>query len=74
MLMEALINSLLLFTIQNTSVGRFAIQLAKLSGLRVATTASKNFDRLKALGADLIVNYKAKKFNYIYINVNKSAN
>lgn len=44
---------------QNTSVGRFAIQLAKLSGLKVATTASrKNWDRLKELGADLVVDYK----------------
>jgi len=43
----------------NTSVGRFAIQLAKLSGLKVATTASpKNWDRLKTLGADLVVDYK----------------
>ena len=46
--------------VQNTSVGRFAIQLAKFSGLKVATTASpKNWDRLKDLGADLIVDYKA---------------
>lgn len=44
---------------QNTSVGRFAIQLAKLSGLKVVTTASrKNWDRLKGLGADLVVDYK----------------
>ena len=48
-----------LHSFQNTSVGRFAIQLAKLSGLKVATTASeKNWDKLKALGADLVVDYK----------------
>ncbi|KAF8582081.1 NAD(P)-binding protein [Ramaria rubella] len=42
-----------------TSVGNFAIQLAKLSGLKVATTASpKRWDFLRALGADLLVDYK----------------
>lgn len=41
-------------------MGRYAIQLAKLSGLKVATTASQSkWDTLKKLGADLIVDYKA---------------
>jgi len=40
-------------------VGQYAIQLAKLAGLRVATTASqKKWDLLKSLGADLVVDYK----------------
>ncbi|KAF6814412.1 zinc-binding oxidoreductase [Colletotrichum plurivorum] len=41
-----------------TSVGNYAIQLAKLSGLRVVTTASpKNHEFLKELGADAVVDY-----------------
>jgi len=41
-----------------TSVGQFAIQLAKLTGLRVATVSSpKRFDMLKALGADVVLDY-----------------
>jgi len=43
----------------STSVGIYAIQLAKLSGLRVAVTASpKKWDYLKSLGADFLVDYK----------------
>ena len=53
--------NMILRTFQNTSVGRFAIQLAKLSGLKVATTASRNFDRLKAIGADLVLDYKVSE-------------
>lgn len=46
-------------TIQATAVGRYAIQLAKLSGMKVATTASPSkWDTLKKLGADLCVDYK----------------
>jgi len=42
-----------------TAVGSFAIQLAKLSGLKVATTASpKRWDLLKSYGADVLVDYK----------------
>jgi NADPH:quinone reductase-like Zn-dependent oxidoreductase len=42
-----------------TSVGMFAIQLAHLSGYRVVTTASpKNFDLVKSLGADAVVDYR----------------
>lgn len=40
-------------------VGSFAIQLAKLSGFKVATTASpKRWELLKSYGADVIVDYK----------------
>ncbi|KAI2632854.1 zinc-binding dehydrogenase [Xylaria nigripes] len=40
------------------SVGMYAIQLAKLAGLRVITTGSKqNHDFLKSLGADDVVDY-----------------
>lgn len=54
------------YNLQNTSVGRFAIQLAKLSGLKVATTASKkNWDKLRALGADLVVDYKVRMRSFV---------
>ncbi|PWV89135.1 alcohol dehydrogenase [Paenibacillus cellulosilyticus] len=44
-------------------VGTFAIQLAKLLGAFVATTASeKGYDLVKSLGADLIINYKTENF------------
>lgn len=44
-------------------VGTFAIQLAKHLGAFVATTTSaKNIDLVKALGADLIIDYKAEDF------------
>ena len=40
-------------------VGSFAIQTAKLAGLKVATTASSSrWDLLKSYGADVIVDYK----------------
>jgi len=43
----------------STAVGQYAIQLAKLIGLRVATTASqKKWDLMKKLGADVVVDYK----------------
>jgi len=42
-----------------SSVGQYAIQFAKLNGLRVTTTASpKNFDLVKGLGADKVFDYK----------------
>ncbi|KZT35204.1 NAD(P)-binding protein [Sistotremastrum suecicum HHB10207 ss-3] len=42
-----------------SAVGQFAIQLAKLSGLKVATTASPHrWDALRELGADFLVDYK----------------
>lgn len=44
-------------------VGTFAIQLAKLMGAYVATTASEaGTDLVNSLGADEIINYKAEKF------------
>ncbi|ESK87230.1 zinc-binding oxidoreductase [Moniliophthora roreri MCA 2997] len=42
-----------------TSVGQFAIQLAKNAGLQVITTASpKNHELLKSLGADAVFDYR----------------
>nr|WP_145163749.1 NADP-dependent oxidoreductase [Paenibacillus terrae] len=47
-------------------VGTFAIQLAKLMGAFVATTASeKGYELVKSLGADLIINYKKENFEEI---------
>ncbi len=47
-------------------VGTIAIQLAKHFGAFVATTASeKNFDMLKILGADIIIDYKKDNFETI---------
>lgn len=44
-------------------VGTFAIQLAKLMGAYVATTASdKGYDLVNSLGADQIINYKTENF------------
>ena len=44
-------------------VGTFAIQLAKVMGATVATTASiAGTDLVKSLGADEIINYKTEKF------------
>lgn len=41
-----------------TSVGLYAIQFAKLSGLYVIATASqRNFDLVRSLGADAVVDY-----------------
>jgi NADPH:quinone reductase-like Zn-dependent oxidoreductase len=42
-----------------SAVGQYAIQFAKLGGLRVVTTASsKNFDLVKGLGADEVFDYR----------------
>ncbi|MBD8069381.1 NADP-dependent oxidoreductase [Bacillus sp. PS06] len=47
-------------------VGTFAIQLAKIMGATVATTASEAGTNLvKSLGADEIINYKTEKFEEI---------
>jgi len=47
-------------------VGTIAIQLAKHLGAIVATTASvKNFDLLKKLGADTLINYKTEDFETV---------
>jgi alcohol dehydrogenase len=44
-------------------VGTFAIQLAKHLGATVATTASSaNFELVKALGADVLIDYKTEDF------------
>lgn len=45
-----------------SSVGHYTIQLAKLAGMRVITTASpKHFDWVKSLGAELVFDYKDTK-------------
>ena len=47
-------------------VGTFAIQLAKHLGAWVATTASAaNADMVKALGADIVIDYKTQDFTEI---------
>jgi NADPH:quinone reductase-like Zn-dependent oxidoreductase len=47
-------------------VGTFAIQLAKHLGATVATTASAaNFELVKALGADVLIDYKTEDFETI---------
>ncbi|CAE6363335.1 unnamed protein product [Rhizoctonia solani] len=43
----------------STSLALFSTQLVKLSGYKVVTTTSpKNFNLLKSLGADVVINYK----------------
>jgi NADPH:quinone reductase-like Zn-dependent oxidoreductase len=43
----------------SSAVGQYAIQFAKLGGLRVLTTASsKNFDLVRGLGADEVFDYR----------------
>lgn len=47
-------------------VGTFAIQLAKHLGAFVATTTSeKNFELVKQLGADVVIDYKTQDFESI---------
>lgn len=47
-------------------VGTFAIQLAKHLGATVATTASSaNFELVKALGADVLIDYKTEDFETV---------
>ncbi|WP_028544410.1 NADP-dependent oxidoreductase [Paenibacillus taiwanensis] len=51
-------------------VGTFAIQLAKLMGATVATTASEaGMNLVKSLGADEIINYKTEQFEKRLANV-----
>ncbi|PES97626.1 NADPH:quinone reductase [Bacillus cereus] len=50
-------------------VGTFAIQLAKIMGATVTTTASEaGANLVKSLGADEIINYKIEKFEDILTN------
>ncbi|MFJ8412377.1 NADP-dependent oxidoreductase [Bacillus paramycoides] len=50
-------------------VGTFAIQLAKIMGATVATTASEaGVNLVKSLGTDEIINYKTEKFEEILKN------
>jgi NADPH:quinone reductase-like Zn-dependent oxidoreductase len=50
-------------------VGTFAIQLAKHLGAFVATTTSAaNFDLVKRLGADIVIDYKKDAFEEILID------
>lgn len=50
-------------------VGTFAIQLAKIMGATVTTTASEaGSDLVKSLGADEIINYKTEKFEDMLTN------
>jgi D-arabinose 1-dehydrogenase-like Zn-dependent alcohol dehydrogenase len=47
-------------------VGTFAIQLAKHVGATVATTTSSaNFDLVKKLGADILIDYKKDDFETV---------
>jgi NADPH:quinone reductase-like Zn-dependent oxidoreductase len=47
-------------------VGHFAIQLAKVRGARVLTTVSSdNVVFVRALGADVVIDYKKQKFEEI---------
>lgn len=47
-----------LITAGGGGVGSFAIQLAKAAGARVFATASQDLDWVKALGADVVIDYK----------------
>lgn len=53
---------------QASAVGQYAIQLGKIAGLRVATTASpKNHEKLRDLGADYVVDYKVSFIFYFLV-------
>ena len=55
-------------------VGTFAIQLAKHLGATVATTASAaNFDMVKALGADVLIDYKTEDFETVLARLRRRA-
>lgn len=51
-------NQTVFITVGNGSVGKFAIQLAKLEKAKVITTASKDSEKLTNLGADYVIDYK----------------
>lgn len=46
-----------LITAAGGGVGGFAVQLAKMIGLQVYATASRNPERIKALGANAVIDY-----------------
>ena len=51
-------------------VGHFAIQIAKAVGAYVITTASqRNYDFLKGLGADEVIDYTSVKFEDVVSNI-----
>lgn len=43
-------------------VGSCAVQLAKQAGAVVLATGSKNLERLKTLGCDVVINYRTERF------------
>lgn len=51
-------NQTIFITVGNGSVGKFAIQLAKLEKAKVITTASIESEKLIDLGADYVMDYK----------------
>lgn len=51
-------NQTVFITVGNGSVGKFAIQLAKLQGAKVITSANSDIEKLKDIGADYIIDYK----------------
>lgn len=59
----------------STSVGLFAIQLAKLAGYKVLTAASPhNFDLVKQYGADAVVDYKSGSTEQVGEQIRKLTN
>ncbi|KXY27644.1 NADPH:quinone reductase [Bacillus cereus] len=68
-IMQLQIGQKILIHAGSGGVGTFAIQLAKIMGATVATTASEAGENLvKSLGADEIINYKKEKFEDILKN------
>jgi NADPH:quinone reductase-like Zn-dependent oxidoreductase len=47
------------------AVGLFAIQLARWRGAEVIATASRHFDLLRELGADVVIDYRRERFETI---------
>lgn len=55
-----------------SSVGQYAIQFAKLAGIRVVSTSSPgNFDFVRSLGADLVFDYADSKTAKKILNESK---
>ncbi|TIA71726.1 oxidoreductase-like protein [Aureobasidium pullulans] len=67
-------NSIIVLWGGSSSVGALAIQLAKAAGVTVITTAStKNHDLVKALGADLVLDYnRESSITDILVAINES--